>query len=526
VNCPSCTKEVIADRLFCSWCESYIPNPPLGKKASLVRRGVANALDLVLLPGLFIVLVAGGVAAQSNAFASILAFALWLAVFIASLVLFTRGMTIGKWLLSEQVVEKLGGGPPGFLRMFLRETIAKWISSLFFGFGFFWAIWDKDSQAWHDKIVGTVVVKRAARGPAPAPASASPASSSRWTPPSVALPPVPAPGWSPPPLAAPTPTPLAHVSSSLSPTADTATDRPGALPVIASADHAGNGLARDPADDLAQKYGPPLRVLTGEDHDATTVRLAPAPAPVYRAPAPPPVPARARIPALDEAPRPRSSAPPVRRRSRVGIIAAALVLVVVAAAAAAGYWWWAHPQVVFRNGLDAPVQVTLRGAPPQTVEPKSVFATRVPRDGGLQLEWVAQRVDRSLPMGTRLSGRAARPFDADPRVPARVRAAASMDGNAYFEPRITNETGRPIRIEVNGGLRDPSGASMAAACDCLVPPGVSRFPIGYYRLFHNSTVRATDAGGATAVFENVAGSVDRVSGTVGLRFSARDLRRP
>jgi uncharacterized RDD family membrane protein YckC len=27
------------------------------------------------------------------------------------------------------------------------------------GLGYFWAIWDKDNQAWHDKIAGTVVVK-------------------------------------------------------------------------------------------------------------------------------------------------------------------------------------------------------------------------------------------------------------------------------------------------------------------------------------------------------------------------------
>lgn len=44
--------------------------------------------------------------------------------------------------------------------MILRETIGKFLSGLVLGLGYFWAIWDKDSQAWHDKIAGTVVIKR------------------------------------------------------------------------------------------------------------------------------------------------------------------------------------------------------------------------------------------------------------------------------------------------------------------------------------------------------------------------------
>ncbi len=75
--------------------------------------------------------------------------------------LLSKGMTPCKWLLGEQVVEKLTGKYPGFGRMLLRETIGKFVSGIFHdGLGFFWAIWDKDNQAWHDKIAGTVVVRR------------------------------------------------------------------------------------------------------------------------------------------------------------------------------------------------------------------------------------------------------------------------------------------------------------------------------------------------------------------------------
>lgn len=43
--------------------------------------------------------------------------------------------------------------------MVLRETIGKGVSGILI-IGFFWAIWDKDNQALHDKIAGTVVVRR------------------------------------------------------------------------------------------------------------------------------------------------------------------------------------------------------------------------------------------------------------------------------------------------------------------------------------------------------------------------------
>jgi len=54
---------------------------------------------------------------------------------------------------------KSNGEKATFGTMFLREIIGKFISSLFFGLGYFWAIWDKDRQAWHDKIAGTYVLE-------------------------------------------------------------------------------------------------------------------------------------------------------------------------------------------------------------------------------------------------------------------------------------------------------------------------------------------------------------------------------
>lgn len=161
MNCPSCRKEVVADRLFCNWCEVFIPNPNVGKKSGLFRRWFANAIDPSVAIILYFILFSifatifgnsggGGVA--------IVIVTIGYGVFFCWLL--SKGMTLGKWLLREKVVEKLTGNYPGFWRMVLRETIGKGVSGIFFGLGFLWAIWDKDNQAWHDKIAGTVVVRR------------------------------------------------------------------------------------------------------------------------------------------------------------------------------------------------------------------------------------------------------------------------------------------------------------------------------------------------------------------------------
>jgi hypothetical protein len=103
-----------------------------------------------------------------------------------------------------------------------------------------------------------------------------------------------------------------------------------------------------------------------------------------------------------------------------------------------------------------------------------------------------------------------------------VRAAATSqagDGD-YFAPLITNATSQPLRVMINAGLRG------AVDCGCAVRPGTRRVFIGYYRLFRNSTVQVTGAGGVTAAFPDLGPQVTAVDGTVGLRFEDRDLHQP
>jgi uncharacterized RDD family membrane protein YckC len=100
-------------------------------------------------------------------------FALW---FLA------QGKTPGRCLVRVRVVDKRQGSIPGPGRMLVRGTVGKLVSGFFLGIGYFWAIFDRDGQAWHDKIAGTVVLRqpsRQATGAAKAfPAAVSPASPS------------------------------------------------------------------------------------------------------------------------------------------------------------------------------------------------------------------------------------------------------------------------------------------------------------------------------------------------------------
>ncbi|HCH59554.1 MAG TPA: hypothetical protein DEV73_03000 [Candidatus Zambryskibacteria bacterium] len=163
MNCSGCGKDIVSERLFCTRCGAFILNPQVGKKASLFRRWVATVIDPVLAVVLYFFAAGflGGVAmafGMGATLGAIIIVTIGYGIFYLNLL--KRGMTPGKWLLSERVVESISGNYPGLWRMILREIIGKFVSGLFFGLGYFWAIWDRDGQAWHDKIAVTVVVQK------------------------------------------------------------------------------------------------------------------------------------------------------------------------------------------------------------------------------------------------------------------------------------------------------------------------------------------------------------------------------
>jgi len=71
----------------------------------------------------------------------------------------TTGQTIGKKILNIQVV-RMDGSPLDFL-----DALGRWIGFMFglclFGLGLLWALFNKDGRALHDKLAGTMVIRRA-----------------------------------------------------------------------------------------------------------------------------------------------------------------------------------------------------------------------------------------------------------------------------------------------------------------------------------------------------------------------------
>ena len=69
----------------------------------------------------------------------------------------SSGQTLGKMALGIRVYDFRVGGPIGYGRAFIRQ-IAQILSAIPFFLGYFWMLWDKEKQCWHDKIAGSVVV--------------------------------------------------------------------------------------------------------------------------------------------------------------------------------------------------------------------------------------------------------------------------------------------------------------------------------------------------------------------------------
>ena len=100
------------------------------------------------------------------------------------------------------------------------------------------------------------------------------------------------------------------------------------------------------------------------------------------------------------------------------------------------------------------------------------------------------------------------------------RAAEAVSTNGtYFAPLITNSTPRYLDIVVNAGF------TAETPCNCRVPPGATRYAIGYYKLFSNSSVKAALLGGRHAEFTDLGPQVSKTDGVVGLRFDVENFRR-
>jgi uncharacterized RDD family membrane protein YckC len=71
------------------------------------------------------------------------------------------GQTVGKRMMNIRVYDLRVGGPIGTGRA-VGRYFARIISAIPCLLGYFWMLWDKEKQCWHDKLVGSVVVPTSA----------------------------------------------------------------------------------------------------------------------------------------------------------------------------------------------------------------------------------------------------------------------------------------------------------------------------------------------------------------------------
>jgi hypothetical protein len=205
---------------------------------------------------------------------------------------------------------------------------------------------------------------------------------------------------------------------------------------------------------------------------------------------------------------------PRRRPPRIAPVVLGAVLV---AGIVAGWYLLRRPRLVFTNRLAAPVWVAVGQAAPVSIPPGTTQRLAWSGGGSQVVQWNLARplsADQR-PMGEELRGSL---VVREPKGTIHQTATARGTDLNYFAPLVTNATETLLRVKVNAGLEG------SVDCGCAVRPGTRRVFIGYYRLYRNSTVQATDSLGRRATFRDLGPSVTTVDGTVGLRFRSKDLR--
>ena len=204
-----------------------------------------------------------------------------------------------------------------------------------------------------------------------------------------------------------------------------------------------------------------------------------------------------------------------QRPPRVGLALFAVLLLV--GAALVGWYLLSRRTLVFTNQLAAPIWIAVGQAPPVTLPAGATVRLAVPGSGAQVVQWnVARPLSADeRPMGEELRGSV---VVREPRGTIQRSARARGTESDYFAPLITNSTADLVRVVVNTGLEG------SVDCGCAVRPGARRVFIGYYRLYRNSSVRATDPAGRTATFRDLGPNVTTPDGILGLRFESKDFR--
>jgi serine/threonine protein kinase len=175
-----------------------------------------------------------------------------------------------------------------------------------------------------------------------------------------------------------------------------------------------------------------------------------------------------------------------------------------------------RPVLAVENQLIEPINLVVDGVT-YKIASGEVSSVSLRRGRPLAAQWFLVRPQSTSgkPMGVDVQGTIT-------EVRPRGRLNRLVDAGAaavpVFAPLVTNMTGAAVGVTINAGLAG------AVDCNCQIPPGTTRAHVGYWPLFLNSTVQAYTTAGTRATFQNLGPEVERTSGTVGLRFEAKDFR--
>ncbi len=68
--------------------------------------------------------------------------------------------TPGKFVINAKIVDARTG-KPGSTGQYIVRYLGYYISLIFLGIGYFWVAFDNRRQGWHDRIAGTIVIRKA-----------------------------------------------------------------------------------------------------------------------------------------------------------------------------------------------------------------------------------------------------------------------------------------------------------------------------------------------------------------------------
>jgi uncharacterized RDD family membrane protein YckC len=126
--------------------------PPAG----FLRRAAATLIDAAIgLVAAFLILLVLLTLGISEAISAGVVYILLIAYYPYGWSRFSEGQTFGKRALDVEVVDRNGK----FISLWraIGRYLAVTLSAIPLGLGFWWAIWDRQNQTWHDKIAGTFV---------------------------------------------------------------------------------------------------------------------------------------------------------------------------------------------------------------------------------------------------------------------------------------------------------------------------------------------------------------------------------